>query len=110
MNVSPAIIHIQLNAQLVWEYAYDHAGEQWIAACHPLNLTVIGETFAELQESMNEAQDLLFSSLLEDGELDAFLHQKGWSLKQQLPPMGHAVRFDVPFDLRRVGSPRELTA
>lgn len=97
---------VQIEANIGWRYARLEP-DLYVATCQPLSLTVQGETFAELSEAMGEALTLLFESLYDAGELAAFLRTKGWTPTHPLPAPGNAVRFDVPFDMRRVPE-REL--
>jgi predicted RNase H-like HicB family nuclease len=87
---------VQVQAKnIAWAGYQDPKTGTWIGVCQALNLNAVGDTFAELQACANEAMDLLFTDLLEDGELDAFLRRNGWSLKAAPSPGAHP-RFDVP--------------
>lgn len=50
---------------------------------------------------------MLFTDLLESGELGAFLRDNGWQAGP-LPTSGRRVKFDVPFSLNQAPSMREL--
>ena len=90
---------IQLQATVQWEVANDPENGQWIGICRMLNLNAVGDTWGEFVECANEAMQLLFVDLFEEGELAAFLHRNGWRLSTPLPTHGTPTpRFDIPFD------------
>lgn len=77
--------------------------------CPQLNINAAGDSWTELLEAMGEATALLFASLLESGELHAFLRAQGWQAVGPLPsPDARRVKFDVPFNLSQARSVREL--
>ncbi len=99
---------VKIEAQVVWRFGRDPDNGDWIAVCDELHMTAIGDTIIELQECANEAVALLFTDLLEEGELDSFLRINGWNLLTPLPSGPRpGVTFDVPQDFRRT-SVREL--
>jgi predicted RNase H-like HicB family nuclease len=98
----------QIEGKVVWQIARDTDSDNWIGFCPVLNLTAVGDTFDELQACMGEAMSLLFTDLLADNELEAFLQARGWRLHQQLPAPDVNVKFDMPWDWERVASAREL--
>jgi hypothetical protein len=93
------VVQIQAN-NLVWEAAPDPKTGVWIGVCRALNLNAVGDTWAEMQESANEAMVLLFTDLFTEGELPAFLRQNGW---QQLGLLerGKAPQFDIPAEWQK---------
>ncbi len=72
-------------------------GGNWIAMCEPLALTVQSETWAFLMEDLAQALNLLFTDLLEGGELDKFMKDRGFRVLNALPPEPDDTWFDVPF-------------
>lgn len=104
----PVLVRIEGNFQ--WQAAFDHESGTYIGTCAPLRLNAIADSWQELLEAIREATDLLFSDLLRTGELEDFMRRNGWTASRPLPATGTPVRFDVPFDLARASSPRELVA
>lgn len=97
---------VRIKAELVWHVVRDAESGEFVGVCPPLNLNAIGETFHEFLECASEVIGLLFADLFEDGELEAFLRQNGWSLIDKLPTGGRTPSFDVPYEL--VGEANEL--
>lgn len=89
------VIRFQGNLRVSWN-AYRDANDQWIGVCEALALTVQGDTWEELCESISETLDLLMVTLLKSGELPAFLKERGWEPVTPVPAKG-PVRFDIPF-------------
>ena len=87
---------IQIATNLRWNYAQDPASGYWIAECPSLKLTVQGETLSEMHASAQEAMQLLFLDLFEDGELDAFLEARGWRTQ---PALAREYDEDIEFDV-----------
>jgi len=91
---------ITIQANLRWGVVKTARGTL-VAICDPLGLTVEADDDAELHSVIAEAQHVLMVDLFEDGELHAFLRDRGWSpnvpLPQVLPEGG--VKFDVPFSV-----------
>jgi hypothetical protein len=104
----PQLVQIQGN-NIQWQAAQEPTTGVWIGVCPQLNINAAGDSWTELLEAMGEATALLFASLLESGELAAFLRTQGWHSVGPLPdPAAKRVKFDVPFDLRQARSVREL--
>jgi predicted RNase H-like HicB family nuclease len=91
--------HLALQAQIEWKYFKDPTSGYWIAVCEPLQQTVSGETWVELNECIAQTLDLLFRELLEKGELDQFLCAHGWKMGREETEEADGVRFDVPWRL-----------
>jgi len=87
-------------AKVEWQYFRDRKSGCWIAICAPLNQTVSGATFSEMNHCIGEALDLLFRDLLENDELDSFLREHGWEFKKEPTQDPSKVDFDVPWSLR----------
>jgi predicted RNase H-like HicB family nuclease len=88
---------IRVQAQVPWQVRPGQSGEAWIGICEPLKLTVQGETWGDLMESISETLDAVMSDLAQSDELPQFLRTHGWQLMTPLPPEPKDVRFDVPF-------------
>lgn len=66
-------------ANLPWT-AFRSAGcDRWIAECRPLGLSMEGDTLDEVRGLIGETMHALFLDLIEDGDLEAFLLEKGWT-------------------------------
>ena len=92
---------IQIQARLAW-LARKNTRGVWIGVCDALGLTLEAATDSDLKSLIEETHHTLFLDLLEDGELDAFLRDRGWQAMGPLPthfPDG-GVRFDVPYEVR----------
>lgn len=74
-----------------------------VAWCDPLGLTIEGDSEADLASMIQEAMHELFVDLLEDGELEQFLRDRGWNaltpIPARMPEQG--IVFDVPYATRR---------
>ena len=109
--MSPAQRYVvQVEANLKWLVTRDAQTGMYMGVCQPLNLNAMGETQAEFTEAASQAIALLLLDLLEDGELDTFLRQHGWSLMNELPPPGKRPTFEVPFGIEITDDARELVA
>jgi hypothetical protein len=98
---------VQIEGNIQWQTAREPTTGVWIAVSPQLNLNASGDTWGELTEAMNEATAMLFTDLLESGELAAFLREHGWQ-SSPLPSPGKRVKFDVPLSLSQARSVREL--
>ena len=109
-NRSSRIVHVRIHANVEWAFAQDPDSNEWIGICRELNLNAIGDTFAEVQQGASEAMDLLFRDLFRDGQLEAFLRQRGWTVQSQttLPKAGSAPRFDTSYVSRIAARARDL--
>lgn len=96
------IRRVKIEANLQWLFQRDARTGRYIAECVPLRLSMGGDTEAELHENIDEALDLLFTSLIEDGQFDQFLHDHGWRATPTSTPAGGGtrnVRVTVPWEL-----------
>lgn len=105
---------IGIRAEIPWVAARDPYSLRWVAVCEPLSLTVEVESESELVPVIRESMELLFTDLLESGELDQFLADRGWARRNQLPAhrprsaqfafTGWRVSFGEPSDLQAAHS------
>jgi predicted RNase H-like HicB family nuclease len=107
---TPQVQIVHIEAKLAWQAHRDPESGTWVAVCQPLNLNATGTTWAELQEMGNQAMSLLFSELLESGELPAFLRRQGWQTTQPLPRHDGNVQFDVPAGWQQAAGFEQLVA
>lgn len=91
---------LRIDAQVVWEVAYDPESEMWIGVCPALNLNALGETQAEMQKCANEAVQALFADLYVAGELEEFLRKNNWGWQGNGILGAEPPRFDIPFEVR----------
>jgi predicted RNase H-like HicB family nuclease len=88
--------------------------KNWVAVCQPLGLSVEGADREELMASIDESIQMIFTDLLESGELEDFLRSHGWKLQvpvRELRAMKNP-HFEVPMELLfndRSGSARRIT-
>lgn len=94
---------VRIEAKLTWMVAQDPDTGTYIGSCPAVNLSAFGNTMAEFQAAASEAIDLLLEDLYQDGELESFLSENGWSLRNPLPEPGRKARFDVPFSINQTG-------
>lgn len=92
---------INIHAIMNWQAKRSQDGG-WVGICKDLGITTEADTLDELHSLAPEAMELLFLDLLEDGELDEFLSQKGWEYSKgagDTPKPG----FHVPWQLLAAG-------
>ena len=59
---------------------------RWVGICDELGITVEGEDLDELHSVFGEAVNLLLVDLIEEGDLVAFLRERGWSETEEIDP------------------------
>ena len=91
MHRKPGVVHIV--GEVGWKIQRVDGG-LYVGVCEALNLTMQGDTWADLMQSIGETLDLLFKDLCETGELNQFLRDHGWHADGQ--PKANAT-FDLPF-------------
>jgi hypothetical protein len=65
-------------------------------------LTVEGESWSDLQTTINDTLEGVFEVLLEDNTLDEFLRSHGWKRLSDIPAKKkNHIRFDIPFTVSR---------
>lgn len=102
----PMTNEIRLDGRIQCSVNQVEDSASWIAECETLNVIVEGKSFEEVCSLADEAICLLFTDLLDDGDLDPFLKGLGWTLKGPIPKVSRApVR--VPWE---VVMPWELIA
>ena len=89
---------IQIEANIVWNVKPTGSGTM-MGVCDPLGLTLEADDASGLQGMIAESLHYLFLGLFEDGELDRFLLDRGWSAHgiPQIRPQDGAILFQVPF-------------
>lgn len=93
---------IRIDTRLEWQIARDNATDRWIAVCPPLAITAEAESWEKLAALLAEEVNELLLDLLQEGELPAFLRERGWHPMTPVPvqvPHG-GLRFDVPMEMR----------
>ena len=97
------IVRFEVNAQIAWRVLRDRKTSNWIGVCDALKLTARGDTWEELTRSVEEIQGELFRDLFEEGALDRFLLDLGWTPLMPLPARDAApsLRFDIPTKMIR---------
>jgi hypothetical protein len=90
--------HLKTNIQ--WMVKQSGSSSRWIGVCEPLGQMMEADSLDELHSIIEETMQLLFTDLLLDNELDAFLRSKGWTARNlQEASSADDVTFDVPWDL-----------
>lgn len=87
-----------MDGQVQWRVTKTQTG-QWVAVCDPFGLCMEGESLDDLHANINETIQLLFEDLFEDGELEKFLTDRGWTAQPIVPESDGRVGFEVPFEL-----------
>jgi len=90
------VVKFETTVQVVWKVFRSDTGE-WVAICDSLGLTAMGDTWSELGESINQTLNLMMIDLIETGEFDRFLRDRGWRLLTAPPAKPKKVRFDIPY-------------
>lgn len=90
------VVHIE--GETNWFVSTTKSGT-FMAACPSLKLVLEADTYAELSRTVEEGLGLLFEDLLEDGELEQFLRERSWRLRDPLPDDHAGLCFDIPFYL-----------
>jgi len=99
-------MRFQLQSRVKWSVWQDKQSSYWIAVCDPLGLTVDGESIDDLIKTLLEAQRLLFTDLLEEGDMDRFLTKRGWVMaRPSVSIPNEPPTFDIPFELAYDGAP-----
>ena len=62
-NMAKRRVIVEIEGTVQWAAHQDEASGMWVGTCRELNLTAVGETWAELQEAGNQATGLLFAEL-----------------------------------------------
>lgn len=90
---------VQIDARLSWKVQRTPRG--YVANCEPLGVAAQGDTLPELNHMIAEILQELFTDLLQDGELERFLSDRGWRVVGAMPrrEMLPDVAFDVPYSL-----------
>ena len=102
-TVAKSKVLAQIEGTVTWFAHQDKDSEMWVATCPALNLTAVGDTWAELQETGNQATSLLFDELFQSNELEAFVKKLGWVVRY------HSTSGTPRFDIPTLWEPKERT-
>lgn len=93
-------MEIKIDTRLQW--AFRRTSQGVMGVCEAIGLTLEAEDEAELRCMAEESVHYLLLDLLEDGQLQQFLLDRGWTPMTALPT-GYdprmPVRFSVPIEL-----------
>ena len=66
-----------------------HEGGNFIAYSPALDLATHGKTMAEARKSFEEAAELFFETIIENGTYKNVLHNLGWNMQEKrfMPPL-----------------------
>lgn len=92
---------IRIDGNVGWNVHRGPSGA-YVAVCDALGLTLGGDTFDEMIDTIQEGIRLLMSDLLETGELAEFLRARRWTVHGGIPKHDGNVVFDLPYELRQV--------
>ena len=88
-----------LDVTIEWTYEFDKATGWWVGICDNLNLSICEKTFLKLRLSGEDVIDLLFESLVENGDAEKFLVHNGVKDLEPWRPLIEAKKrmtWDVP--------------
>jgi predicted RNase H-like HicB family nuclease len=86
---------IKIDTSLQWLVTKTPSGS-FVAICHPLGLASEGTDQVDLWMNIQESIQLVLNDLLKNGELDAFLREKGW---KAMPVLTRNSRGPYPFEV-----------
>ena len=93
---------IRIHATMDWRAERSREDGGWVGICKQLGITTEAETLDELHSLAPEAMELLFLDLLQDGELEEFLKQKGWEYSKEGVDVPEP-EFHIPWQLLAAG-------
>jgi len=91
---------IRVQAQIRWRAFRDPKSNFWVGVCDPLKLTVQGETWSVLVESISDTLQIVLHDLVKTGNFDRFMESHGWKLQSPMPANTNRLRFDIPFEVK----------
>jgi len=100
-NKRMATTTVTIQGNLLWLCARDKDAGLWVAQCPALRIMAEAETYAKLQQAIDECIQALFADLVQTNEFDGFLREHNWVLGSPMPPKTSRVRFDVPYEIQR---------
>lgn len=74
---------IRVDTNLHWRAERGVQSGHWIGFCDALGITTEADSLDELHTLIPEAIHILMIDLVEDGELDGFLADRGWDSSQE---------------------------
>ena len=92
---------INIHANVIWLATQSKKSTVWVANCGDLGLVVEADSLDDLYSSIVENMKLLLSDLLEEGDLDKFLGERGWQYSGNTKTP--EPRFYIPWHLMTVG-------
>ena len=94
---------VEIKGDIPWLVTRSWTGP-WIGICEPLKLTTQADTWSELMTDISWAMETVFEDLLETGDLEKFLRERGWTTQPVCTAQARfrKVKFDVPFFPRMV--------
>ena len=98
---------VRIDGRVEWHSKFDTEGSQWLAVCPSLNLNAWGDTYEEMVECAHTVTRLLWDDLVEAGDFDEFLHERGWTAKEGYTSHGvkaSKARVDVPYTMNPTDS------
>ena len=91
---------IKVKGTIPWSVEETAEGP-WVAVCDSLGLTVQSDTWTDLMDDIGSTLKLMFADLLDEGQLDQFFQQRGWTCQTRYESeheaSGDDCRFDIPF-------------
>ena len=70
---------IRIDTNLAWRAEQGLKSNRWVGFCDALGITTEADTLDELHSLIPEAIHILMVDLVEDGDFDEFLNDRGWT-------------------------------
>ena len=84
--VEPGSAMAATKAHIQWIARECRESGHWVGECGALSIALEADSLEELRSVFDEALDLLFRDLLEEGKLVEFLVSRGWELAEGSAP------------------------
>ena len=91
---------IRIESPVVWHASPGKSPDLWVGSCEQLGIVMQATSLDELRSLAKESVQLLIEDLLEDGEVEEFLQQKGVKYSKD---EGDEAEVQVPWQLVAAG-------
>ena len=93
---------IRVECEIEWMITQSESGP-WVGFCDALKLTAQADTWRGLMQDIAWAMESVFEDLLETGNLQKFLEERGWEATIPDRRDSQKVKFDIPFLPQMIG-------
>ena len=77
--------NIKIRANLSWRVFQEPEAGKFVGICDALSLTIEGDSWSDFMESVEETISAVMLDLVETGDFERFLMDRGWRLVQPMP-------------------------